>query len=72
MARALYDPQRGYYTRNIRTVGARGDFSTSATLSPLLGQAIAAWLTEESRLQPQVKHIIEIGPGDGSLHAAMR
>ncbi|MDZ4286795.1 MAG: SAM-dependent methyltransferase [Prosthecobacter sp.] len=72
MARALYDPQRGYYARHIRTVGARGDFSTAATLSPLLGRAIAAWLLEESRLQPQVRHIIEIGPGDGSLMAVVR
>ncbi|HYF34704.1 MAG TPA: SAM-dependent methyltransferase [Prosthecobacter sp.] len=68
MARALRD----YYGRNIRTVGARGDFSTSATLSPLLGQSIAAWLLEESRLQPSIRHLIEVGPGDGSLTAQVR
>lgn len=72
MARALFDPQRGYYTRNIKTVGARGDFSTNATLSPLLGQAIAAWLKEEISQQRSVKHIIEIGAGDGSLMASIR
>lgn len=71
MARALYDPQRGYYTRHIRTVGTRGDFSTSATLSPLLGQAIAVWLKEEARLQKGVRHIIEVGAGDGSLMVAV-
>jgi len=49
MQRALYDPQRGYYTARIRTVGARGDFSTTATLSTQLGKAIAAWLLAEAK-----------------------
>ncbi|MCF7786990.1 MAG: SAM-dependent methyltransferase [Prosthecobacter sp.] len=72
MARALFDPEHGYYTRHIKTVGARGDFSTSATLSPALGQAVAAWLKAESHLQPHVRHVIEIGAGDGSLLHAVR
>ncbi|OYW70664.1 MAG: hypothetical protein B7Z37_30030 [Verrucomicrobia bacterium 12-59-8] len=72
MARALFDPERGYYTRHIRTVGSRGDFSTSATLSPSLGHAIADWLKAESHLQPHVRHIIEIGAGDGSLMQTLR
>lgn len=66
MQRALYDPQRGYYTARIKTVGARGDFSTTATLSPRLGKAIAAWLKYESR-ETGVRTIIEVGGGDGSL-----
>lgn len=45
MQEALYHPEFGYYARTVRTVGTRGDFSTSATLHPALGQAIAAWLT---------------------------
>lgn len=72
MQRALFDPERGYYTRHIRTVGARGDFSTSATLSPGLGGAAAAWLKSESRILPHVRHVIEIGAGDGSLMQAVR
>lgn len=72
MARALFDPERGYYTRHIRTVGRGGDFSTSATLSPSLGAAIAAWLKAESRIQPRVHHIIEVGAGDGSLMHSVR
>jgi SAM-dependent MidA family methyltransferase len=66
MQRALYDPQRGYYTARIRTVGARGDFSTTATLSTQLGKAIAAWLLAESKAT-DVTTVIEIGGGDGSL-----
>ncbi|MBE2282574.1 MAG: SAM-dependent methyltransferase [Prosthecobacter sp.] len=72
MARALFDPERGYYTRHIQTVGARGDFSTSATLSPSLGAAIAAWIKAESRIQPRLRHVIEIGAGDGSLMHSVR
>lgn len=72
MAQALYDPAKGYYTRHIRTVGARGDFSTSATLSPAFGQAVAHWLKAEAALQPGVRHIIEIGAGSGDLMAAVR
>jgi SAM-dependent MidA family methyltransferase len=67
MARALFDPERGYYSRQIRTVGARGDFSTSASLSPALGTAVAAWLKAEYKRQPKIRHIIEVGAGDGTL-----
>ena len=72
MQRALFDPRGGYYSRQIKTVGARGDFSTSATVSPLLGRAIAAWLIEQSHAMPEVRTIIEVGGGNGSLMAAVR
>jgi len=70
MEAALYDPKFGYYTRQIRSVGAQGDFSTSATLSPRLGQAIAHWITHEAA--GGCRHLIEIGPGSGALHQAVR
>jgi len=70
MQRALFDPQRGYYTARIKTVGARGDFSTSATLSPLLGKAVARWLLQEAKATG-VRTIIEVGGGDGSLMSAV-
>ena len=38
MQEALYHPQFGYYARRVGTVGVKGDFSTSATLHPALGQ----------------------------------
>ena len=72
MQRALYDPRTGYYSRRISTVGARGDFSTSVTVSGILGIAIASWLMQESRLQPRVRHVIEVGGGDGSLMRAVQ
>lgn len=72
MARALHDPERGYYTRRIRTVGAHGDFATAATLFPAFGSAVAHWLKEEAAAHPGLRHIIEIGAGDGSLLAGVR
>jgi SAM-dependent MidA family methyltransferase len=67
MARALFDPQRGYYSRRVQTVGRAGDFSTSATLSPLLGRAIARWLKTALAQSPGVRDVIEIGAGSGAL-----
>lgn len=72
MEQALFDPAKGYYTARIRTVGRQGDFSTSATAGSLLGEAIAHWILEEQKAQPKVKHVIEVGGGDGSLSLAVR
>jgi SAM-dependent MidA family methyltransferase len=72
MQRALFDPQCGYYARQIRTVGRRGDFSTSATISNALGEAVAAWLRKEHQAQRDVRTIIEIGGGGGDLMHAVR
>jgi SAM-dependent MidA family methyltransferase len=68
---ALYDPELGYYARNVRGVGPRGDFSTAATLHPALGEAVAAWASARRKelfgggLVPWT--LIEAGPGTGEL-----
>ncbi len=68
MELALYDPDHGYYRRQVQTVGAQGDFSTSATLNERLGRAIAAWAQAEAKtLGLRPLHLIELGGGDGSL-----
>ena len=72
MRRALHDPECGYYSRHGRTVGRRGDFSTSATASPALGQAIASWLKAELRRSKNLRTVIEVGGGDGSLMRDVR
>lgn len=64
MEAALYHPEFGYYTRRIRTVGARGDFSTWPGMDSSLARAVAAWL----RARPQ-RHVIEVGAGAGRLAA---
>ena len=68
MEAALYDPDNGYYARHIRTVGRTGDFSTSATLSGHLANAIRTWIQEQWDLAGRKLPLIEAGPGDGSLH----
>ncbi len=65
---ALHDPQHGYYARNIRAIGQRGDFTTVPQRTPALGQAVARWLRSQSKTRGWKQlHVIECGPGDGSL-----
>jgi len=71
MERALHHPQTGYYAQNINTIGAKGDFSTTATLSPTLGKAIAHSALEWSKLNHSPLQLIEIGGGDGSLASSV-
>ena len=69
MREALYHPRFGYYTRQVRTVGGNGDFSTSATLHGALGVAVAAWAARRRSgfgwRSPW--HVIELGGGNGQL-----
>jgi SAM-dependent MidA family methyltransferase len=67
MEHALHDPETGYYAKNIKTVGPTGDFSTTATLSSVLGSAIAKSALEWARTNKAPINLIEIGGGDGSL-----
>ena len=64
MREALFHPEFGYYTAHIRDVGARGDFSTFATLGKSLAQFLARWVVENT-----ASDVIEVGPGNGQLAA---
>lgn len=66
MQEALYHPEFGYYARNIRTVGRRGDFATSASLGEALGSSVARWL-RRNRLPGSTWNVIEAGAGTGEL-----
>lgn len=68
---ALHHPVRGYYARNIATVGRGGDFTTTAEIAPCLARAIAAWLVRMAR-SSGCRDVIELGPGSGRLAAAVR
>jgi len=70
MDAALHDPEHGYYARRIRNVGARGDFSTTPTLSPALGQAVSQWVLGALR-DSGSRDLIELGPGSGELAQAI-
>jgi SAM-dependent MidA family methyltransferase len=68
MGIALHHPEDGYYVRNIRGIGARGDFTTVPQMTPALGRTVADWLRREAAARHwKTFHVIECGPGDGSL-----
>ncbi|WP_269539993.1 SAM-dependent methyltransferase [Cerasicoccus fimbriatus] len=69
MGFALYDPDHGYYGSQVRQVGKTGDFSTSATLCPAFGEAIARWAMAraEEDFPNGDFHLIEAGAGVGAL-----
>lgn len=70
MGIALHHADDGYYARNIRGIGGRGDFTTMPQMTPVLGKAIGAWLLQEADARGWKNfHVIECGPGDGSLAA---
>ncbi len=74
MQLALHDAECGYYARNIRDVGARGDFATASTLHPALGEAVAAWAAAKRRgLGGAFARwdLVEAGPGSGALAEAV-
>lgn len=72
MRKALFDPERGYYTTGVRAIGRGGDFATSATTSSLLGEGIAGWLRTMVPRYPKVRAVIEVGGGNGALSASVR
>lgn len=68
MQEALHHPVFGYYAQQIKDVGRTGDFSTSASLDPHLGKAIAQWIIARAReLKWTNIPIIEVGAGNGML-----
>ena len=66
MKRCLHDPKHGYYSRNIRSIGSRGDFTTAPQLSHSPARAVAAWAARAMR-ECKTHNLIEIGPGLGTL-----
>ena len=70
MRRALHDPVTGYYAQTIRNIGRRGDFTTAPMISALPAQAIAGWAARAMR-ETGCRDLIEIGPGEGRLAAAV-
>lgn len=72
MSLCLGHPQHGYYmTRD--PFGARGDFTTAPEVSQMFGEMIGAYVAAQWQLMgaPQPFHLIECGPGRGTLMADM-
>lgn len=66
MQRCLHHPQRGYYARNIKSIGQRGDFTTAPQLSDAPAAAIASWAAQSLK-ENRCRDLIEVGPGLGTL-----
>ena len=68
---ALFDEQGGYYNSNINTIGFRGDFSTSATLSDLPARRLVAEWKRACAACGRTLPFLEIGGGSGDLAMAI-
>jgi NADH dehydrogenase [ubiquinone] 1 alpha subcomplex assembly factor 7 len=68
MTACLYDPQDGYYATR-PALGAEGDFITAPLVSQMFGELIGLWAVETWRAMgaPNPFHLVEAGPGDGTL-----
>lgn len=65
MSLALAHPQHGYYIKQ-DPFGKEGDFTTAPEISQLFGEMIAVYLCRSYQTAP-FSHLIEIGPGRGTL-----
>lgn len=70
MAEALGHPRWGYYM-NRDPFGQRGDFVTAPEVSQMFGELIGLWCAAvwEAMGAPDPVHLVEIGPGRGTLMA---
>jgi SAM-dependent MidA family methyltransferase len=71
MARALYDPQHGYYGSGRARVGRGGDFFTNVSVGPLFGRLLARQFAEMwTRLgEPEEFALVEQGAHHGDFAA---
>ncbi len=71
MELALYLPKEGYYSASIQNVGVRGDFSTTATLSPILAKALVDKWKQACDCAGKKLPFLEIGAGNATLAMAI-
>jgi SAM-dependent MidA family methyltransferase len=67
MEMCLYDPELGYYSRNVEQFGKAGDFYTSSDVHAVFGHLLARQFEEMWRAldSPEKIEILELGPGRG-------
>lgn len=65
---AMYQPEQGYYI-NCNPLGKDGDFITSPEISQLFGEIIGIYVADTwlKLGAPKLFHLIELGPGKGTL-----
>jgi NADH dehydrogenase [ubiquinone] 1 alpha subcomplex assembly factor 7 len=78
MRQCLTSPEDGYYSRKGAKegdpFGVSGDFITAPEISQVFGELIGLWALTEWLAQGQRRngvHLIELGPGRGTLMADM-
>ena len=67
MEMCLYDPEAGYYSRNVEQFGKAGDFYSSSDVHAVFGRLLARQFEEMWRAlgSPEEIEILELGPGRG-------
>lgn len=67
MEMCLYDPEAGYYSRNVEQFGKAGDFYTSSDVHAVFGRLLTRQFEEMWRAlgSPEEIEILELGPGRG-------
>jgi SAM-dependent MidA family methyltransferase len=67
MELCLYDPELGYYSRNVQQFGKAGDFYTSSDVHAVFGRLLARQFDEMWRAlgSPASIDLVELGPGRG-------
>jgi NADH dehydrogenase [ubiquinone] 1 alpha subcomplex assembly factor 7 len=70
MELALYDPTDGYYATKV-PIGREGDYITAPEMTQVFGEVICLWLVDlwHQAGSPTPFHLVEIGPGHGTLMA---
>lgn len=73
MEMCLYDPEFGYYNSDLITIGDRGDYFTSASLSRDLGELLAKQFVQFWQIlgKPSPFQLVEMGAGEGKLAEAI-
>jgi NADH dehydrogenase [ubiquinone] 1 alpha subcomplex assembly factor 7 len=68
MKESLSNPLTGYYMKQT-AIGKDGDFVTSPEISQVFGELLGVWIMADWMIQgqPNPCHVIELGPGNGSL-----
>src|SRR5208283_149043 len=63
----LYDPELGFYSRNVEQFGKAGDFYTSSDVHAVFGRLLARQFKEIWQVLGSLERIeiLELGPGRG-------
>ncbi|AOH55696.1 hypothetical protein ABE28_015150 [Peribacillus muralis] len=67
MNAALYAPAIGYYVKQKKKIGSKGDFYTSGNVGDAFGRSLARWFVHLIKVCGISPKIVEIGAGEGKL-----